>query len=319
MNLGDINQASRDHKPEPELAGGVWPVMITPFLPDRSIDWQGLDRLVDWYAEAGAAGLFAVCLSSEMFELEQTERLALAARIVQRVEGRLPVVASGTFGRTRGERATGVRRMADQGVTAVVALVSVMATEAEDEDAWQANARDLLHDTSDIALGLYECPLPYHRLLPASTVAWAASTGRFLFLKETSGQLPLVAEKLDVIRGTSLRLYNASAENLLQSIRMGANGFCGISANFVPELWAWLCCHAHGEPETAKRLQGFLRDAETVFTTGYPASAKQFMSMRGLPIGPTCRVRGSSLAGPEVSRLTEVGDQANAWRRELGI
>ena len=34
-------------------ANGVWPVMLTPFLDDRAIDWPSLDRLVDWYLEAG--------------------------------------------------------------------------------------------------------------------------------------------------------------------------------------------------------------------------------------------------------------------------
>ena len=29
--------------------GGSWPVMITPFNEDKSIDWNSLDRLTDWY------------------------------------------------------------------------------------------------------------------------------------------------------------------------------------------------------------------------------------------------------------------------------
>lgn len=55
------------------IPDGVWPVMLTPFRANLTIDWEGLDRLIDWYVEAGVAGLFAVCLSGEMFDLDEQE------------------------------------------------------------------------------------------------------------------------------------------------------------------------------------------------------------------------------------------------------
>lgn len=207
------------------IPDGVWPVMVTPFLADRSIDWDALDRLIEWYLGAGVAGLFAVCLSSEMFDLEADERIALAERVVRRVDGRVPVAASGTFGQTTADLTAGIRRMAD---------------------------------TGEIPLGLYECPRPYRRLLTPLTLSWAASSGRFHFFKETSGQLALIGQKLEVIRGTPLRLLDANAATLPESLRLGGAGFCGVSTNFVPDLWTWLCRHARSSPGTAGRLHQFL-------------------------------------------------------------
>ena len=80
-----------------DLPKGVWPVMLTPFTVEGAIDWDGVDVLTDWYIDSGVAGLFAVCLSSEMYELTDGERLALAKRVAKRVDGRVPVMASGTF------------------------------------------------------------------------------------------------------------------------------------------------------------------------------------------------------------------------------
>ena len=40
---------------------GVWPVMLTPFDTKGEIDWASLERLVDWYIDAGVHGLFAAC------------------------------------------------------------------------------------------------------------------------------------------------------------------------------------------------------------------------------------------------------------------
>jgi len=41
------------------------------------------------------AGIFSVCLSSEMFQLSNEERLAIARRVVEKAAGRVPVVAGG--------------------------------------------------------------------------------------------------------------------------------------------------------------------------------------------------------------------------------
>lgn len=48
------------------IPSGLWPVMVTPFHEDRSIDWRGVDALTDWYLSAGAVGLFAVAQTIEM-------------------------------------------------------------------------------------------------------------------------------------------------------------------------------------------------------------------------------------------------------------
>jgi len=302
-----------------ELPDGVWPVMLTPFLGNQAIDWSALDRLVEWYLEAGIAGLFAVCLSSEMYELDPEERFALAERVVRRAAGRVPVIASGTFGDSREEQAAGIRRIADAGVDAVVCLTNAMANQGEAEDAWTAHAAALLDDCGDIPLGLYECPQPYHRVLSAETLRWAAATGRFLFLKETSGRIRLLEDKIAAVRSTPLRVFNADAASLLQSLRLGAAGFCGVSANFVPELWVWLCRHCQDDPAAAEQLQSFLEEAESLLTRHYPASAKYFVRQRGIPIQPVCRMACTEPTAGDLQDLDAVRDRADAWYRELGI
>ena len=34
------------------IPSGVWPVMLTPFNSDNSIDWAAFDELVDWYIDS---------------------------------------------------------------------------------------------------------------------------------------------------------------------------------------------------------------------------------------------------------------------------
>jgi 4-hydroxy-tetrahydrodipicolinate synthase len=44
-----------------EIANGVWPVMITPFTADNKIDYEAVQRIIDWYADHKVTGIFAVC------------------------------------------------------------------------------------------------------------------------------------------------------------------------------------------------------------------------------------------------------------------
>ena len=200
---------------------GVWPVMLTPFAGDRSIDWPGVDALVEMYLAAGVAGLFAVAQSAEMFQLTEDERVALAARVVKRVGGRVPVVAGGAFAPTPERQVAMVRRLGDTGVAAVVLLTNQLADDGEGDDVWRARAEALLAATEGIDLGLYECPAPYKRILPADTLDRAAATGRFVFHKDTCLVGDQIAAKIAAVRGTRLRFFNAEMASLLASLEAG--------------------------------------------------------------------------------------------------
>ena len=62
----------------PTRYGGAWPVLLTPFDEDGAIDGAAYEAMLGWYLERGVGGLFAVCASSEMFQLTPAERLRLA-------------------------------------------------------------------------------------------------------------------------------------------------------------------------------------------------------------------------------------------------
>lgn len=47
--------------------------MLTPFDENREIDWDSLERLVEWYIAAGVHGPFVACQSSKMFYLSDAE------------------------------------------------------------------------------------------------------------------------------------------------------------------------------------------------------------------------------------------------------
>ena len=269
----------------------MWPVMITPFDLSGGIDWQCLDAMVEWYISMGADGLFPVCLSSEMYNLTPDERLDLARRVVDISHGRVPVIASGTFGGSMESQADYVRQMADTGVSAVVVITPQIADQDAGDDEWLNNLHELISLTGNIPLGIYECPVPYHRLLSPDLVRMVAETGRFHIYKDTSCRRESIKAKIEASAGTPLRWMNANAPTLLYSLQQGGGGFMGIAANFLPGHLSWLCRNIAERSGDAVRLQRFISIADMVIRNKYPTSAKLFQAGQGIPIEPVCRDR----------------------------
>ncbi len=262
---------------ENRFPGGSWPVMLTPFTDSNEVDYEALKELVDWYIENGVSGLFAVCQSSEMFYLSLEERIKYAKKTVEFAAGRVPVIASGHVSKKMEDQIEELNAIAETGVDAVILITNRLAKEDENDSVWIENCKKVLDNMdAKIPLGFYECPYPYKRLLSPETISWCASTGRFYFLKDTCCDINQIKEKLNVIKGSNLRLYNANTTTLLESMKEGAAGFCGVMDNFHPQLYTWLCDNY--KDEKAVEVSDFLTVASLIERQHYPVNAKYHLS-----------------------------------------
>lgn len=301
------------------LAHGLWPVMLNAFHEDGSIDWPGVDALTDWYIERGSAGLFACCGSSEMFHLDDAERLALVRRVVSRTGGSVPVVATGTFGGPIEDQARFVRQMADMGVDAVVVIVCLMAESGEDEEVLKQNLERLLALTDPVPLGLYECPTPYHRKLSPELFGHLGATGRFLYHKDTVCDIDLLQLKIDAVRNTPLGVYNAHFETGLAGLRNGAAGISPVAGNVFPELFAWLCSEYDDQPEAAEEVQRMMTSLAPVVNNKYLVTCKRYLQRIGLPITTRCRSTDARLTAFDEGLIDGLQTSVERFGVALGI
>ncbi len=300
-------------------AGGNWPVMITPFNEDKSIDWSSLDQLIEWYLGADIQGLFAVCQSSEMFNMSNKERLDLASHVVKRVEGRVPVIATGTFPDNESNQAEMVKKVYDTGVELVVVLTNVFAASDESEDVWIKNIEKLLSQTDDIPLGLYECPFPYKRLIPPETMKWVVETNRFFWSKDTSENIDQIKERLKVLENSNLSLYNAHTGSLLESLGVGVVGFAGIDSNYFPHLYSWMCENWKKDSNLSKDLQEFFVWARNIIDYKYPLSAKEYLVLIDVINNSTTRLDKGIFDRAGIDNLRRMYTEVESWHEKLGI
>ncbi|NLR57811.1 dihydrodipicolinate synthase family protein [Chitinophaga polysaccharea] len=297
------------------------PVMITPFNLKAQIDMGMVEYLVDFYLEAGVKGFFANCLSSEMYSISEDERLDLTRHVVRYVNGRVPVVATGSFGLTIPDKALFTEKLYDTGVDSVIMITGHFANVDEPDEVLLQRFEQMFSLTGNIPLGLYECPAPYKRVITPEILRTLLATNRLIYHKDTSCNADQVKAKLAVVEGSRLEFYDAHTPNGVSSMQMGAAGMSSISGNFYPEILVWLCNHVNDEScqEDVKWIQEELRRVDPLIHVAYPLSAKYFMQLRGMPVRTISRAHALELTPDQKLVLQQIYRDFKGWCERLQI
>ena len=270
--------------------------MITPYKADGSIDFDTAEKYVDWYYENGLDGIFAVCQSSEIFYLSLEERVELNRRVYKRakeLDKNFLVVSSGHISDTIEQQAQELNAIYESGTDALILITNRLDINNEGDDVFIANAEKLIAKLpSDAKLGLYECPYPYKRLVTPKILDWCLSTGRFYYMKDTCCDAAIIAERAKQLRGSHFKLLNANCQTLLETMRNGADGYCGIMCNFHPNLYAWLGKNYNSEKaDLVQSIAGTFGFTEVGLP--YPLTAKYHMNLCGIKTENIARSRKS--------------------------
>jgi len=301
---------------------GFIPVMLTPFKDNGDIDFYGLAKLTELYIESGAAGLFANCLSSEMFELSEPERIRVIEEVIKVADGQIPVVATGTFGIDLQQHANFIKKVYATGVTAVIGITGLLAQETDKDEIFEANIFSLLELTESIPLGFYECPVPYKRLISPDLLGRIAATGRVTYHKDTCLDIDQIKAKIAATQGYEFGLYDAYMAHAVESLKAGAAGLSCIQGNFFPELVVWLCENYNDQllKNEVDTVQQFFIDNMDVMHNVYPTISKYYLQKRGLPISTFTRRNDVGIFTATIEKdIDALHDSYNVLCNEIGI
>lgn len=280
----------------------IFTTMITPYNADGSVDYKTAEKYVDWYFENGLDGIFAVCQSSEIFYLSLQERVALnklvynRAKQLEKESGRkFTVVSSGHVSDTLEGQAEELNAIYESGTDSLILITNRLDINNEGDDVFIENAEKLLALLpKDAKLGLYECPYPYKRLVTPKILDWCLSTGRFTYMKDTCCDIEMIKSRVKQLKGSGFKLLNANCQTLLESIRSGGDGYCGIMCNYHPYLYSWLSENFEKEPDKAALIQSVIGTfGFTEIGLPYPLTAKYHMNLCGIPTENVARNRKS--------------------------
>ena len=270
--------------------------MITPYKKDGSIDFDTAEKYVDWYYKNGLDGVFAVCQSSEIFYLSLDERVKLNHRVYTRAKELnkdFVVVSSGHVSNTFKDQIKELNAIYESGTDALILITNRLDINNEGDDVFIANAEKLMAELpADAKFGLYECPYPYKRLVTPKILDWCLSTGRFYYMKDTCCDAEMIVHRAKQLKGSPFKLLNANCQTLLETMRNGADGYCGIMCNFHPKLYSWL--RDNYNSKKADFVQSVIGTfGFTEVGLPYPLTAKYHMNLCGIKTENIARNRKS--------------------------
>ena len=287
-----------------ERLSGIWPVMITPYNEQLEIDIEAYRTMIEWHIDKGCHGLYALCLSSEMYDLTRAEQILLVEEAIRTNDGRVPLAVTGNLGENLREQISFAKTMQDFGADVVMLTVPPQYTSDEE----LRNYFMKFVNKTDCNLGLYECPYPRQVHLSLTLIKELMETGRFYAYKETSCNIDKIHAILDITKNSNLSFLQANIPFFLEAQLAGADGSMNVVANWLPDLVIDIY---------NKIKSGNIRDAslqhmqlcamEMAQRSVHPAGVKYLMSKRGLPIKPFTRL-AHQLSGEERKALDYATD-----------
>lgn len=218
---------------------GSMVALVTPMKSTGVIDWDALSLLVEWHVECGTAAIVAVGTSGESATLEVPEHCAVIKAVVEKVAGRIPVIA-GTGANSTAEAITLTKAAKDAGADAAL-LVTPYYNKPTQEGLYLHHKA--IAEAVDIPQILYNVPGRTACDMKPETVIRLAEIGNIIGIKEATGDL----SRMDVLVNQTpddFALYSGDDATAMDFILAGGHGDISVTANVAPKEMADMCALA---------------------------------------------------------------------------
>jgi 4-hydroxy-tetrahydrodipicolinate synthase len=234
-----------------EVLRGCIPILVTPFADDGSLDFESLEREIDWALAEGASGVACVAIASEGYKLTEVERDAVIGTTVDHVGGRVPVVASAD-GPGEEPAIDRARRAAALGADALMVLPSYFVKPGPDA---LVSYYDRIAEASGLPIMVQDAPqLTGVSMSPALWARMAAGTPGLRYIKaEGTPQGPTISETVRLCGDRVDVFCGWGGLSLLDALERGAVGSMpapNFTRFFADVQRAW----EGGDPAGAERL-----------------------------------------------------------------
>ena len=203
--------------------------LVTPMHADGSLDWNALDALLEWHIESGTNGIVAVGTTGESATLAVQEHCDVIARVIERVAGRIPVIA-GTGGNATAEAVELTAEAARLGADACL-LVTPYYNKPTQEGLYQHYRT--VAEAVDIPQILYNVPGRTGVDMVPETVARLADLDTITGIKEATGDLDRGREIIALSKG-KMAVYSGDDATSTELMLLGADGTISVTANVAP-------------------------------------------------------------------------------------
>jgi 4-hydroxy-tetrahydrodipicolinate synthase len=261
------------------MFSGSMVALVTPMQKDGSLDRDCLHQLIEFHINNGTDAIVAVGTTGESATLTVDEHCEVIKLVVDKVAGRIPVIA-GTGANSTSEAIELTHRAKDLGVAAVL-LVTPYYNRPTQEGLYLHYKA--IAEAVDIPQILYNVPSRTACDLLPETVARLALIPNIVGIKEATGDLSRVSQ-IKSLCGDLLELYTGEDGNTVDFILEGGQGVISVTANVAPKSMSAMCAAAlAGDEALARQInQSLSLLHQRLFVEANPIPVKWALAEMGL-------------------------------------
>lgn len=286
---------------------GSMVALVTPMRGDGSIDYDDLQRLIDFHIDAGTEALVIAGTTGESATLDHAEHIELIERSCEIAAERIPIVA-GT-GSNSTAQTLALSKAVDRLPVAAFLVVTPYYNKPTQEGMYRHFS--MIADAVSQPLILYNVPGRTGVDLRPATVARLAAHGNITSLKDATGELDRVAALIDEC-GPDFSLLSGDDATSRKFMLLGGHGVISVTANVAPAGMRRLCDAARrGDRAAAEDIDaGLVGLHEALFVESNPIPVKWAVQQLGL-IGEGIRLPLTPLAAEYRDRVLAAMRAAN--------
>ncbi len=276
---------------------GVGVALVTPFDKDGTVDFNGIDRLVNHVIDGGVDYLVVLGTTGEAATCSTEEKAAILSRVIQVNQGRKPIV----FGIGGNNTQDVLDTLSSVDLTGVDAILSASPYYNKPTQEGIYQHYKAIADKSPVPVVLYNVPGRTASNVSAETTLKLAGHQNICAIKEASGDLE---QCMEIMRDKPDDFMLISGDDLLTTsmISFGAEGVISVLANAIPDRFSSIIKNAlNGDYNlAATHLFGILRLNTLMYTESNPVGVKIALELSGIIDG---QVRLPLLRGSEELKL----------------
>lgn len=256
--------------------------LVTPFLPDGSVNYDKLDELIEYHIAHKTDAIIICGTTGESSTLTEEEHMECIKFTIQQVKKRIPVIA-GTGSNATFTTIEMSREAVEYGADALL-LVTPYYNKATQKGLiahYKAVA-----DEAKAPIILYSVASRTGLNIAPETAAELAKIDNIVAIKEASGNISQITKIMQLTDG-KLDLYSGNDDQIVPLLSLGGKGVISVLANIAPEYTHDLCQKFFdGDLKGSLKMQlDALSLIEKLFCEVNPIPVKTAMNLLGKEVG----------------------------------
>ncbi len=263
---------------------GAGVAIVTPFKENGEVNYEKFAELLEFQIKGGTDAIIVCGTTGEASTLTHEEHLDVIKYCVDKVNGRIPVIAGTGSNCTQ----TAIFLSTEAEKYGVDALLTVTPYYNKATQKGLFHHFKAIADSVKVPVILYNVPSRTGcNILPETVVKLCTEVENIVGVKEASGNISQVTKLMSLAEGR-VDLYSGNDDQIVPLLALGGKGVISVLSNVAPRETHDICeRYFQGDVEGSRDLQ--LRAIElcdALFCEVNPIPVKKAMNLMNMEAGP---------------------------------